>query len=875
MRVRDVCLKGILVEFNTKLIKSFVTAILCAMFVLSTTPAYTRAAYTTPEGINVISGSIAINQGSSFYTITASSDKTIIEADSFDINQGQYFVIQLPSQASSFLTRVVGGNPTRINGSLFTNGFFALVNPNGIETGSYACISGNSIILSTRDIDNQDFLDGNLIFKKLSDDQIDKLLLNKGSIFVRQGGFGALIAGAVENQGKIYASLSKVIFASGDAVKLNLSSDGLISVAIDEPTAQTILDVNGNRITDQIKNTGTIQSDGGQVILSAQSLPDIFNKAINLEGTTQANRIELSANGDIVSFGTVKANTLNEKGASFNIAGSYAVAKTTAENDDGAVVIGKPNETTNYQGLIQDPQDIIVTNDAKIFLTFNTIFHADSDTNGSGLFTMMPGSNINLNNFSLDIYASEDSILRDIFGTQSLTLHESKSGSNPTYYTGYTYDIPSFTLDNAGLYKFTGNGGDGSSENPFKIKTLKDLQSIALYLDKNYELANDIDASKTSLWNGGKGFKTIDGLSEEGFVGSLNGDGNIISNLYIHDFAYNGYNHSLFISIKGAVLNLGLEKIDVFVSGSGSALAIINEGTIENCYATGAVASEGGGGLVSTNWGTIRNSYAAVELSVSDEDHLGGAFGGLVAENWGTIENSYATGNVFGGSENVGGLVGAHNSGIITNCYATGDVTGYDYVGGLVGMNSSVIKNSYATGNIEGIIIEEEHNYRLGGRGIGGLVGVSWFGSITNSYATGNVTGYEDVGGLAGLSNNPGIITNSYFTDANHDNGAGTLITQEQLNQKETFQNWSFAPSEGYIWKIDEGSAPYLFWEYSYGADIDRDGKVWLSDWAILRTNFSRTSDDPLYNPLADFNQDGRVWLSDWATFRANFGSGI
>ena len=68
--------------------------------------------------------------------------------------------------------------------------------------------------------------------------------------------------------------------------------DGLIGVAVEEGTAATILDLEGNPITDQIKNTGTIAADGGRVFMEARSVTDVLTKAINLEGIVRATRIE-------------------------------------------------------------------------------------------------------------------------------------------------------------------------------------------------------------------------------------------------------------------------------------------------------------------------------------------------------------------------------------------------------------------------------------------------------------------------------------------------------------------------------------------------------------------------------------------------------
>jgi len=67
------------------------------------------------------------------------------------------------------------------------------------------------------------------------------------------------------------------------------------------------------------------------------------------------------------------------------------------------------------------------------------------------------------------------------------------------------------------------------------IANVTDLQNIKNDLDGNYYLTNDIDASATIGWNGGAGFEPIDD-----FIGTLDGCGYKISNLYINRPDENG-----------------------------------------------------------------------------------------------------------------------------------------------------------------------------------------------------------------------------------------------------------------------------------------------------------------------------------------------
>jgi len=64
-----------------------------------------------------------------------------------------------------------------------------------------------------------------------------------------------------------------------------------------------------------------------------------------------------------------------------------------------------------------------------------------------------------------------------------------------------------------------------------------------------------------------------------------------------------------------------------------------------------------------------------------------------------------------------------------------------DYVGGLVGYSQGNITNCYSTGVL------------IGKRGIGGLVGRNWWGTLIRSHCSGAVNGKSSVGGLVGENN--------------------------------------------------------------------------------------------------------------------------
>src|SRR5262249_51863815 len=104
-------------------------------------------------------------------------------------------------------------------------------------------------------------------------------------------------------------------------------------------------------------------------------------------------------------------------------------------------------------------------------------------------------------------------------------------------------------------------GGDGSTENPYTIADVYGLQGIGTLRGKSFALANDIDASGTSAWNNGLGFKSI-GDAKHAFRGTLDGQDHTISNLTIASTQPGFVNVGLFgvIGTTGVVRNLTIEN---------------------------------------------------------------------------------------------------------------------------------------------------------------------------------------------------------------------------------------------------------------------------------------------------------------------------
>jgi len=414
---------------------------------------------------------------------------------------------------------------------------------------------------------------------------------------------------------------------------------------------------------------------------------------------------------------------------------------------------------------------------------------------------------------------------------------------------------------------FKSGGGTGTPDDPYRIATKADLLAMAgttADYDKCFILTADINIE-------GQVFTTAI-IGATNFTGTFDGNGHKIANFTINGGDYLG----LFgqISDGGSVKNLGIENFAVSGHSLVGGLAGWNDGSISNCYSTGAV--NGGdnsqylGGLVGYNYfGTITNCYSTGVVTGGDNSQY---LGGLVGRNSGSISDCYATGSVSGTGEYpyVGGLVGYNNGGIVSNCYSTGAVTaGGDYsygLGGLVGQNGGIVSDCYSTGAVTG---------GYDSISLGGLVGYNHSGTISNCYSTGSVSGDDEyTGGLCGVNEN-GSISSSYFLiTSGLDNGYGEPLTDAQMKQQSSFAGWDFVwetingPND--IWAICEDvNYPKLAWQFLVG-DSDNDKDVDFIDFAAMGLKWQQ-ADSTLYCGGSDLTGDGVVNMNDLDVFVDNW----
>ena len=255
-----------------------------------------------PKDGNVVAGDANIVQlNPKLLEIIQSSDKVIIDWRSFSIDWDELVRFLQPDSDSIALNRVNGDTPSYILGQLTADGRVMLINPNGVLFGDSAVVDIGSLVATTIDIRNEDFMAGDYNFDV--DRASGGTVVNRGRITAAEGGIVALVAPGVENSGVIVARLGRVALASGNSFALDFYGDRLIQIGVDDSVAERLLAPDGTELKALVDNSGEIYADGGTVMLMAASVAkDVVDYAINMEGIIEA-RTATERNGQIVLEG--------------------------------------------------------------------------------------------------------------------------------------------------------------------------------------------------------------------------------------------------------------------------------------------------------------------------------------------------------------------------------------------------------------------------------------------------------------------------------------------------------------------------------------------------------------------------------------------
>ena len=314
-----------------------------------------NAAYANPVLPQVVHGQATFNQQGNLFTIT-NTPNTIINWQSFSVNPGEITRFLQQNAGSSVLNRITGQDPSKILGSLQSNGKVFLINPNGVLFGRDARVDVAGLVASSLALSNQDFLAGKMNFK--AGEQAGAVI-NQGTIHAGSGGQILLIAPNVENSGVITAPNGDVLLAAGHSVQLADAANPDLRVVLSAPADQAI-------------NVGRIVAQGGRI--------GMVGALLNQRGVLNANSAVVGENGKIVLKATGKALLENGsvtsatsavgKGGEITVLGDQVGMQGNAKVDasgvtgGGTVLLGG-----DYQGknaAIVNARQVAVGKDASI-----------------------------------------------------------------------------------------------------------------------------------------------------------------------------------------------------------------------------------------------------------------------------------------------------------------------------------------------------------------------------------------------------------------------------------------------------------------------------------------------------------------------------
>ena len=326
-----------------------------------------------PTGGKVMSGTTSIQSVGNVLNINQSSQRSAINWDTFNVGSGAKVNFIQPSASSVTLNRVLDTNGSQIMGSINANGQVFISNPNGVLFGPNSQVNVGGLIATTQNISVDDFMAGKSTFEGTG---AAGAVVNQGTLEAALGGYIALLAPSVRNEGVVLAREGTVAFAAGDKTVVQFNGPQLVTVMVDRPVLDAL-----------VENKQMVRADGGLVIFSARSANAVLSSVIKNSGTIQAQTIE-NKNGRILLVGDMEKGSITVGGkldASAPTQGDGGFIETSAAQvkiEDSALVttLAKYGKTGTW---LVDPHDY-------------TVAASGGDQTGAQLSTSLGTTNVTL-----------------------------------------------------------------------------------------------------------------------------------------------------------------------------------------------------------------------------------------------------------------------------------------------------------------------------------------------------------------------------------------------------------------------------------------------------------------------------------------------
>ncbi|MBD9360602.1 two-partner secretion domain-containing protein [Methylomonas fluvii] len=257
-------------------------------------------------GVNVGQASAHYSADGQKLTINQTTDKAVLDWQSFNIDAGKSVQFAQPTSASIALNNIHQLDASKISGSLSANGQVYLVNANGFIFGNGASVNTNSLVATSLPITDQVFAQG--ISKVVDADA---------------GPNDTEPVAAMAGDGTVYRNTG-----NGNREKIRI---------LVEPGAQISADAGGRVIlaAPQVENQGTISAADGQVILAAATDKVYLQETDddNLRGLL----VEVKTGGDVKNVGKILSERGNTTLMGFAVTQQGVVSASTAVALNGSV----------------------------------------------------------------------------------------------------------------------------------------------------------------------------------------------------------------------------------------------------------------------------------------------------------------------------------------------------------------------------------------------------------------------------------------------------------------------------------------------------------------------------------------------------------
>ena len=333
-----------------------------------------------PSNPTVVNGVVGFDTTGNTLTIT-NSPNAIINWQGFSINAGEITRFIQQNGASAVLNRVTGQDPSKILGTLQSNGRVFLINPNGITFGQGATIDVGGLIASTLKLSDADFLAGKY---KFTDGANAGAVKNEGTINTAAGGQVYLIAPDIQNNGIITSPKGEIVLAAGHSVSLVDPKNPEIVVSLSAPATQAInvgqLIAQGGSIgiyAGLVKQAGIVNADSasvdesGRIFLKGTHTTILGENSVTSASNSEGNggeiivtapKINVEANANVDASGQTGGGTILIGGDAHGVnpdipnakntsvaAGAKFKADAIASGNGGKVVVWA-DRTTRFAG---------------------------------------------------------------------------------------------------------------------------------------------------------------------------------------------------------------------------------------------------------------------------------------------------------------------------------------------------------------------------------------------------------------------------------------------------------------------------------------------------------------------------------------------